>query len=1163
MFKKLFKYLFILVPFLIAGFIFFSNSVLAVPASFEKNQVVSGLNFPTGFTFLPDGRMLVIEQGGWVKVLQDNQIQGQPFLTLDVDTNGERGLLGIAVDPQFAQNHYVYVTYVSRDPLELRVSRFTEANGQAVAGTELVLLRSTQTINLIHQAGTLRFGPDGKLWITVGNNELKANSQDLSNIHGKLLRINKDGSIPTDNPFYNQSGKAQAIFAYGLRNPFRFSFLPDGRPILGDVGDDKNEEINIITYGGNYGYPNVEGPCNCQYIDPLFSYPHGDGAAVVGGFSYTGDNFPAEYKNSYFYGDFVNSYIKRIVFDSQGNFVRDEMFDASAGPVVDMQQGPDGRMYYITIYGSSYTEPGGLWTIGYGSDNEAPVAKAGAGPFSGSIPLKVYFWSESTDADGDQLGYTWDFGDGTTSTEANPEHTYATKGIYKAKLTVFDGRLSNTSAEIEIAAGFEKPSLRITSPADGYKYNAGDTISYYGVGWDAEDGNLPASAYSWQVLFHHGEHVHPFISYVTGQSGSFVIPSSGEPSADTWYQIFGTVTDSQGLTKTVSNSIYPNKVTVNFQTDPVGLQFTLDGQPTTDTSFEAIVGYKRTVDVVSPQLKGSESFQFEGWSDGGAKTHTITIPNTNQTYTAKFKSLGSGTSNLRFRVAQLNSESGWQNQYLNDIKVKLTDTNGETVYATSQTATQFGNESGWVFFDNILAGNYGVMAYKSGFEGVWKKVDCTNPNGSFTNASITNQSSERYKAAWNNNVTVLGGQTTWCTDLGLKENSLGSIRFRTLNVVPNQNGYSVSGFINDVNVKLTNTAGDSVVQATTSFKRADGEDGWVEFNNIQAGNYGILGYKAGYTGYLKKISCSIEEPTNATIQNNLTEGQIAAWNNNVAVSAGRVTYCYDLGLRAGDTVNRGNIRLRVAEFSQQNGWLNNYMNGITVKLTDTQGNTTVAQGTTGTQFGNENGWVFLDNVAVGNYGVMAYKSGYEGAWKKLSCDVPGGSFSNMTLKNATSENNVAAWNNAVSVGTGQTTWCTDLGLKQSVSGTGNVRVRVAEFSEQNGWLNNYLNDVTVKLTDVNGATHVGTANSGNQFGSEAGWAFFDNIPAGTYGVMAYKSGYDGVWKKMSCDAASGTFDSASIQNSLSESQKAAWNSNIVITTGQTAWCVDLGLKKKV
>ncbi len=1162
MFKKFLKYLFVLVPFLIAGFIFFSNSVLAVPASFDKQQVVSGLNFPTGFTFLPDGRMLVIEQGGWVKVVQNNQIQGQPFLTLDVDTNGERGLLGIAVDPHFNHNHYIYVTYVSRDPLELRVSRFTEANGQAVAGSELVLLRSIQPVNLIHQSGTLRFGPDGKLWITVGNNELKANSQDLSNIHGKILRINTDGSIPTDNPFYNQTGRAQAIWAYGLRNPFRFSFLPDGRPILGDVGDDKSEEINIITKGGNYGYPNVEGPCNCQYIDPLFSYPHGDGAAVVGGFSYTGNNFPSEYKNNYFYGDFVNSYIKRIVFDSQGNFVREEMFDAEAGSVVDMQQGPDGKMYYITIYGSDYTQPGGLYTIGYGADNEAPVAKAGAGPFSGTLPHKVYFWSESTDADGDQLGYTWDFGDGTTSTEPNPEHTYTTKGIYKAKLTVFDGQMSHTSAEIEIAAGFEKPHLRITSPENGYKYNAGDTINYYGVGWDAEDGNLPDNAYSWQVLFHHGEHVHPFLAHATGQAGSFTIPTTGEPSADTWYELFGTVTDSQGLTKTVSNNIYPNKVTVNFKTEPSGLQFTLDGQPTTDTSFEAVVGYKRTVDVISPQLKGSESFQFEGWSDGGAKTHTITIPNSNQTYTATFKSLGSGAANLRLRVAQFNSDNGWGNKYLNDIRVKLTDSNGETVYATGQTGTQYGNEEGWAFFDNIPAGNYGVMAYKSGYEGVWKKVSCTDPNGTFTNASITNQNTERFKAAWNNNVTVLGGQTTWCTDLGLKENNLGSIRFRMLNVVPNQTGYSVNGFINDATVKLTNTAGDTQIQTTSSFKRADGEDGWVEFNNIQSGNYGILGYKAGYTGYMKKISCSIEEANNATIQNNLTQGQIAAWNNNITVAAGRVTYCYDLGLRA-EAVQKGNVRLRVAEFSPENNWLNNYMNDITVKLTDVQGNTVIAEGQTGIQYGNENGWVFFDNVDAKTYGVMAYKTGYQGAWKKLSCSDPSGTFGNASIQNATSGSNSAAWNHNVVVSPGQTTWCNDLGLKQSISNTGNVRVRVGEFSQENGWLNNYLNDVTVKLTDVNGVTHVATVNSGNQFGNEAGWAFFNNVPAGSYGVMAYKSGYDGVWKKMSCDGDSGTFDNASIQNSLSESQKAAWNNNISVTTGQTTWCVDLGLKKKL
>ncbi len=1165
--SKLLKYLFIFFPILLGALIYLHTTVFALPSNFSRTEIATaGFNFPTGFAFAPDGRIFVLEQGGWVKVISNNQVLDQPFITLDVDTNGERGLVGIAIDPQFSQNHYIYLTYVNKNPLELRVSRFTELNGQAVAGSEVILLKSTQQLNLIHMSGTLRFGPDGKLWITIGNNEIKANSQDLSNIHGKILRINKDGSIPSDNPFFGQSGRRGEIWAYGLRNPFRFNFLPDGRPILGDVGDDKNEEINIITKGGNYGYPNTEGPCSCQYIDPLYYYPHGEGAAVVGGYTNTGDAFPTEYKNSYFFADYVNGFIKRMQFDSQGNFVGVESFDDGAGPVVDLQQGPNGNMYYLTLYGEGgFMDPGNLWTVGYGSSgNQAPVAKAGAGPISGALPLKVYFWSESTDADGDQLGYTWDFGDGTASTEANPTHTYTTKGIYKAKLTVFDGQASNTSQEIEIAAGYSEPTLRITTPENGYKYNAGDTINYYGVGWDAEDGNLPDSAYSWKVLFHHGEHVHPFLADKIGQFGSFVIPTSGEPSADTWYEIFGTVTDSQGLTKTVSNSIYPNKVTVTFQTDPAGLNISLDGQPTgTPQTFEAVVGSKRTVDAPDSQVKNNENFQFESWSDGGAKTHVVTIPNTNKSYTAKFKSLGAGTSNIRFRIAQFSENSSWQNNYLNGITAKLTDRDGNTVYATAQSGTQFGNENGWVFFDNIPAGSYGIMAYKSGYEGIWKKLDCTNSAGSFTDAVITNQSSERFKAAWNNSVTVSGGQTSWCTDLGLKQNNKGSLRFRILNIETNTNGYSVNGFINGATAKLTDPAGTNVISTGTSFKRDDGEDGWVQFDNFPAGTYGLMAYKSGYSGFLKKISCSIEDRTNATIQNSNTQGLTAAWNNNVVIAAGKITYCYDLGLTSSST-SVGSVRLRVAEFSTNNSWLNKYINGATVKLTDVNGASPVAAGSTGTQFGTEDGWVFLDNVPVGTYGVMAYKSGLEGVWKKLDCTDSAGSFSNATIQNPVSENILAAWNNNVTITSGQTTWCTDLGLKAKQSAqTGNLRVRVAELGASNNWLNNYLNDVTVKITSTDGNQEKLASKTGNQFGNEAGWAFFDNIPVGNYGVMAYKSGYEGAWKKLDCDNPGGSFDNVTINNLVSENTVAAWNNNVTLTTGQTLWCVDFGIKKKV
>src|SRR3989344_6414320 len=179
-----------------------SDKAWALPGNFVKTQIAQGFSAPTAFTQTPDERILVLEKGGKAKIVKNGQIQGE-YISLPVDSDGERGLLGIALDPQYSTNNFVYLYYTNNSPLEIRVSRFTETGGVLDKSTEVILLKSSQSLNLQHHSGTVRFGPDGKLWITTGNNTVSSNSQDLSNIHGKILRINKDGTIPSDNPFIN------------------------------------------------------------------------------------------------------------------------------------------------------------------------------------------------------------------------------------------------------------------------------------------------------------------------------------------------------------------------------------------------------------------------------------------------------------------------------------------------------------------------------------------------------------------------------------------------------------------------------------------------------------------------------------------------------------------------------------------------------------------------------------------------------------------------------------------------------------------------------------------------------------------------------------------------------------------------------------------------
>ena len=205
----------------------------SLPTGFAETQLVSGLSSPTAMAFAPDGRLFVCEQGGRLRVVKNGALLPTPFVTLTVDSAGERGLLGVAFDPDFATNHYVYVYYTATSPaVHNRVSRFTANGDVAAAGSEVVLLELDNLSGATnHNGGAIHFGPDGKLYVAVGENANGANAQTLANLLGKMLRINADGTIPTDNPFYaTASGRNRAIWALGLRNPFTFAFQPRDRP---------------------------------------------------------------------------------------------------------------------------------------------------------------------------------------------------------------------------------------------------------------------------------------------------------------------------------------------------------------------------------------------------------------------------------------------------------------------------------------------------------------------------------------------------------------------------------------------------------------------------------------------------------------------------------------------------------------------------------------------------------------------------------------------------------------------------------------------------------------------------------------------------------------------------------------------------------------------
>jgi glucose/arabinose dehydrogenase len=319
-----------------------------IPPGFSESLIASGLQNPTAMAFAPDGRLFVCEQNGALRVIRNGVLLTTPFTRVTVNSSGERGLLGVAFDPDFAVNGYVYVYYTATTPVvHNRVSRFTAVDDVAQDESETVLLDLEPLGATNHNGGAIHFGVDGKLYVAVGENAVSANAQTLSNRLGKILRLNADGTIPTDNPFYDEaSGVNRAIWALGLRNPFTFAVRPiAGTLFINDVGEGAWEEINVGMAGANYGWPATEGPTsNPSYRGPLHAYSHADGCAIAGGAFHNPlrAQFPLRYWGAYFFADLCGGWIR--VRSSDGTV---EDFASGISQPVDLASAADGSLYYL------------------------------------------------------------------------------------------------------------------------------------------------------------------------------------------------------------------------------------------------------------------------------------------------------------------------------------------------------------------------------------------------------------------------------------------------------------------------------------------------------------------------------------------------------------------------------------------------------------------------------------------------------------------------------------------------------------------------------------------------------------------------------------------------------------------------------------------------
>jgi glucose/arabinose dehydrogenase len=351
-------------------------------AGFTAAPVISGLEQPTAIAFAPDGRLFVLEKAGAVRVWSAaTGLAPDPVITLPSCTASEMGLLGLAFDSAFATNGFLYL-YHSQPPggdvlrcpegsaagRRNRVVRVTVAGASAEPASLTEILGGLRTDNGNHDGGCLRIGPDGFLYVGVGDTGVgdfgrpgdatNPYARDLGALEGKILRLTLDGRPAPGNPFLGRGGAADFVFASGLRNPFRFAFDPrTGLLWAGDVGQHTFEEIDVVRAGDDLGWPMCEGfqpapPCPGGTVRPVHVYPAGsDGASVTGGVFYDGSQFDVAYRGDYFFGDFVLDRVWRARLDATRTAfaAEPEVFLRDAAGPVDFAVGLDGALYYVAF----------------------------------------------------------------------------------------------------------------------------------------------------------------------------------------------------------------------------------------------------------------------------------------------------------------------------------------------------------------------------------------------------------------------------------------------------------------------------------------------------------------------------------------------------------------------------------------------------------------------------------------------------------------------------------------------------------------------------------------------------------------------------------------------------------------------------------------------
>ena len=319
---------------------------------FRIETVASGLEVPWAIVFTQDHRIMFTERPGRVRVIENNKLRAQPLATIpDVEHSGEIGLMGLALHPQFATNHFLYLSYGYRaNGTRVRVVRFRESGGGL---NERRLIIENIPAASLHAGCRLRFGPDAKLYVTTGDGAERELAQRLDSLAGKTLRLNDDGTVPLDNPFTKQAGARPEIWSWGHRNSQGLDWQPESNLMFqtehgpsGFDGPGGGDEVNIVERGRNYGWPVIHHrEARAGMESPLLEFT--PAVAPSGATFYRGSAFP-QFRGNFFFGCLRGQCIIRVVLDGRRVLTQERLLEGKYGRIRDVEEGHDGAIYFCT-----------------------------------------------------------------------------------------------------------------------------------------------------------------------------------------------------------------------------------------------------------------------------------------------------------------------------------------------------------------------------------------------------------------------------------------------------------------------------------------------------------------------------------------------------------------------------------------------------------------------------------------------------------------------------------------------------------------------------------------------------------------------------------------------------------------------------------------------